>query len=388
MEKVQNLILGAGPSGLAIAARFKKNNIPYVILEKSNRAGFMWTQHYERLHLHTLKEHSALPYLPFPDDCPDYAPRNQVAEYLANYAAEMDIEPRYNTTVKWIEKSGNGWKVETDNGNFHADNVVVAIGQNRNANKPTWKGIESFEGEIVHTKDYRNAKAYKGKKVLVIGIGNTGAELALEMVECEAESFVSVRRAINVIPREIFGRSYQLSAITMEKVPDVISDFIGRTVQKIVVGDLSKYGLGKPTMAPAKQMRLYRKTPLIDIGTIDEIKKGNIKVLPDVKSFGQNTVHFVDGQELPFDAVILATGYRRDLDKILENATDITDNNGFPKTWEFPKTHPGLYFLGYMEFNSGLLRAVNIISDWILKSVQKRSKTLPKPVNTAKLLVD
>lgn len=390
MEKVQNLILGAGPSGLAIAARFEKNNIPYVIVEKSNRAGFMWTQHYERLHLHTLKEHSALPYLPYPDHYPAYIPRDQVAEYLANYATEMGIQPKYNTTVKWIEKEkeGNGWKVETDQGSFLTDNVIIAIGQNRNANVPKWEGIDSFEGEVLHTKKYRNAKAYKGKKVLVIGAGNTGAELAMELVECGAESFMSVRRAINVVPREIFGRSYQLSAITMEKIPDFISDFIGRTIQKFVVGDLSKFGLGKPTMSPSKQMRLQRKTPLIDIGTIDHIKKGNIKVLPNVQRFGKNTVHFVDGQELHFDVVILATGYRRDLDQILEDANSITDKYGYPETWEFPKTHPGLYFLGYMEFNSGLLRAVNIISGWIFNRIQKRFKEMPKQQDRKEIVVD
>ncbi len=390
MEKVQNLILGAGPSGLAVAARFEKNNIPYLILEKSNRAGFMWTQHYERLHLHTLKQHSALPYLPFPDHYPEYVPRDQVAEYLANYAEEMGIQPKYNTTVKWIEKvvTGNSWKVETDQGDYLTDNVIIAIGQNRNANRPKWEGIESFDGEVLHTKNYRNAKAYKGKKVLVIGAGNTGAELAMELIECGAESFISVRRPINVIPREIFGRSYQLSAITMEKVPNAISDFIGRTVQKFVVGDLTKYGLGKPTMSPGKQMRLYRKTPLIDIGTIDHIKKGNIKVMPDVKSFSKTSVLFVDGQELEFDVVILATGYRRDLDQILEDASSITDNYGYPNTWEFPKTHPGLYFLGYMEFNSGLLRAVNIISDWILKRVKKRMQETTNQPNRKELMVE
>ncbi len=374
MKQIQNIIIGAGPSGLAMAAHFEKFSIPYEIIEKQDRPGYMWHHHYDRLHLHTLKQHSALPYLPFPEDYPDYVPRAKVAEYLGNYAKAMNIHPQYNTAVKWISKNkdGKGWRVETDKATFLTENVIVATGQNRSPNKPEWPGMSDFQGEIIHSRNYRNGKAWKNKNALVIGIGNTGAELAMELYECGANSHISVRSSVNVVPIKVMGRSYQKSAIMLENVPNVISDFIGRSIQKLVVGDLSGYGLPKPSLAPAKEMRLHRKTPLIDIGTIDLIKQGHIKVLPDVKSFTKTGIQFSNGEELPFDFVLLATGYRCGLDKFLEGADAIVDDKGFPPHWEIPQTHPGLYFLGYMEFSSGLLRAVDILSKKILKRIQKQ----------------
>lgn len=350
----KNLIIGAGPAGLAMAGRFSAADIPYEILEQSDRVAVAWHNHYDRLHLHTVKQLSALPHMDFPDEYPTYVSRVQLVEYFENYIEKFNISPHFNSEVKNIERKDDSWVVTTQNDKtIHADNVIIATGVNRNMNIPEWEGKKEFVGSIVHSRQYKNPKIYKGKKVLVIGMGNTGAEIALDLSEHNVETHIAVRGEVGLIPRDVNGQPVQLTAKKLDKLPFGLGDWLGTQIRKVIIGDMSKYGLRVSKMHPAAQLKETGKTPVIDIGTVKAIKQGKIKVHLGIQEFTNAGVVFTNGHEESFDAVILATGYKADVQEYLKATEGLLDQNNLPKEKIGKGERSGLYFLGYDNYKLG-----------------------------------
>ena len=368
-QKTENLIIGAGPAGLAMAGRFTRHKIPYLLIEQSDKTVNAWRNHYDRVHLHTIKRFSTLPFEDFPADYPQYVPRKQLIEYYDNYCKKYKIEPIPNQEAVSVKRSEGGWITKTQDGNvYHSDNVIICTGYNRVVNYPKWPGMENYKGFIQHSRDYRNGSQFKGQKALVVGMGNTGAELAIDLHEHGATPSLSVRGPVNITLRDLNGRPTQLTAIQLKKLPDWLGDWIGQKLSRLAVGNLSKYGVPQATMAPAKQLRLYGKTPVIDVGTIKLIKEGKVTVFPGIQSFTENGVVFDDGREEEFDAVILATGYHPKVEDFLEDTTDIQNDLGLPGDVSFDH-HPGLYFLGFDAYTSGILNSINRNSEVIVNQI-------------------
>ena len=369
MNTTPTLIIGAGPAGLATAGRLRKKGLDFILLEQSNQIAHRWQNHYERLHLHTVKKYSDLPFMLFPKEYPNYVPRAQLVEYYEDYAKTMEIKPVFNEEVISIKKEEGKWITTTAKGDvYHSENVVICTGFNRIPFRPQFENEEDYNGQIIHSRDYRTGKDFKGQKVLVIGMGNTGAELALDLQEQAATASLSVRGEVNIVPRDFNGRSIQETKALLSFLPDFISDPLGRLVQKIVIGDLEQYGIKTPNIAPAKQLREFGKTPVLDLGTVAEIKNGNIKVLPDVANFTKKGVVFKNGEEHDFFAVILATGYRAKVEDFLEDTTGIFNEFQLPKQ---PVFDGGLYFVGFDAYSSGLLDSIKRNSEKVVNAISK-----------------
>jgi len=193
------LIIGAGPAGLAMAGRLRRLNIPFEIVEKTQHVASAWHEHYDRLHLHTVKERSYLPHLPFPGDYPRYVSRQQLIAYYENYAKAFDIQPHFGEEVISIKKTNGHWRVKTATGKkWEAAQVVIATGVNRVVNRPIFEGEEKFSGRILHSRLYKNAVEFENRRVLVVGMGNTGAEISLDLSEHGIETYLSVRSPVNI----------------------------------------------------------------------------------------------------------------------------------------------------------------------------------------------
>ncbi|MFN3496592.1 MAG: flavin-containing monooxygenase, partial [Hydrogenophaga sp.] len=183
------LIIGAGPAGLATAACLAPLGLEVKLIDRALEPASSWRHHYERLHLHTVKSHSALPGLPFPDSAPRYVPRESVVEYLMAYAEHHGLRPELGQEVVAIEPAPPGtvarWSATTAGGGqrLAARHVVLATGANRKPSAPELPGQADFGGRILHSRSYRNAAPFAGQRVLVVGMGNTGAEIALDLVE-------------------------------------------------------------------------------------------------------------------------------------------------------------------------------------------------------------
>lgn len=374
MAIIENLIIGSGPSGLSIAGRLSKLGIPFEIIEKSDTIGVAWRNHYDRLHLHTDKKYSELPHLPFPKDYPTFVPRNQYVAYLNQYVGHFSIKPIFNQDVVSVKKNGEYWVVQTTDSTFEAKNVLVATGYNRVSKIPALKGQEEFKGEILHSEKYKNGKPYKDKNVLVVGYGNSGAEIALDLYESGARTFVSIRNPVNIIKREFAGRSSQSLAIFFIRFGNTFYDFIARQFKRLLLKKAKGTGIPISPLAPSEQLRTQGKVAVIDVGTLAQIKAGNIKVMPDIKELTTNEVVFVNDEKLPIDTIIMATGYHARLEQIVENVSPILNERGYPKAmWFDEKPYQGLYFIGFNLPLTGILRDINLSSEKIVNHILKRN---------------
>lgn len=355
------LVIGAGPAGLATAACLRQAGVPTLVLEQTNQIASAWHQHYDRLHLHTDKNHSGLPMRPFAKDAPRYPSRKQVVAYMQDYARHFGIQPLFNQRVVSARRDGATWTVQTDDAVYRVPVVVVAAGYNREPQRPTWPGQEHFAGPVLHSADYQNGAPFKGQRVLVVGMGNSGGEIALDLYEHGARSALAVRSPVNVIPREVMGLPFLTVGILQRHLPAWLADALNAPTMRALIGDLAPYGIRKPKDGPITQVRKLGRIPFIDVGTIERIKAGDIRVFPGIERFTSDGVLFTDGKAERFDAVVLATGYRPRVDAWLQSDREALQDNadGAPRV-SGQAVAPGLYFCGFYISPTGMLREIGI----------------------------
>src|SRR5712691_4318005 len=332
MEIIESdtVIVGASAAGIDTAACLRRARVPFVLLEQSQEIASAWRKHYERLHLHTNKGLSSLPHLGFPRSVPRYPAREQVITYLEAYAARFELAPRFGERVISVRRDGDGWLTRSENAAYRSRHVVLATGYTRVPHRPTWPGLDTFAGVAMHSSEYRNGKPWAGKRVLVVGFGNSGGEIAIDLCEHGAIPTIAVRRAVNVVPRDFLGLPMVAWAIALSVLPDRLADLIGRLVSRLAFGRLDRLGLRQLRYGPMTQIRRHGRIPLLDVGTIARIRRREIDVLPGVESFTPGGAQFSDGTERAFEAVVLATGYRPALAAFLEPAKEVLDEEGVP----------------------------------------------------------
>jgi cation diffusion facilitator CzcD-associated flavoprotein CzcO len=379
LDSFPALIVGAGPAGLAAAACLRQRGVEAVVLEAAPVLGNAWRHHYDRLCLHTVKQQSHLPGMPFAKALPRYPSRADVVAYLEAYATHFGIVPRTGEAVRSVRVApdGVGFVVESARGTHRARAVVLATGLNRVANPERLPGQERFGGAIVHSAGYRNGDAFAGRRVLVVGAGNSGAEIALDLAERGAQPTIAVRTPINVVPRDFLGMPTQLTSIRIRKLPLALGDRIGRLVARLAFGNLARYGLARPELGPLSAIKLRRRVPLIDVGTIAAIKRGEIAVKPGVERFTETGAVFADGSAADFDAVVLATGFRPALAELVP-VPGVLDDEGYPRDWQGGGACPGLFFVGYHQPATGLLRQIAIDAEAVAAAIEGDLRS-PRP---------
>jgi cation diffusion facilitator CzcD-associated flavoprotein CzcO len=354
------VVIGAGPAGLAVAATLIANGRPPLVIEKADAVAASWRAHYERLHLHTVKELSALPGLPFPRGQPRYVPRKGVVDYLAAYAARAGIAPRFGEEAIAITREGDGWRIETRSGQaFRSRAVVVTTGANQHPNVPALEGRDAFAGSVLHSGDYRNAERFVGQRVLVVGMGNTGAEIALDLAEHGVAAMLSVRSPVNIVLRDVLGRPTQKTSILLSRLPTKLGDALASVLARVTVGDLRRLGLRRSPISPLRELREHGRTPVIDVGTLARLRSGDIGVRPGIRRLRAGGVEFVDGVVAPFDAILLATGYRAGVEALFPGTAVPVDGSGLPTQLVGEGPLAGIYFVGFdTRQPGGLLRTI------------------------------
>ena len=259
-----------------------------------------------------------------------------------------------------VRGADGAWEVATNAGSYRGRHVVVATGYNRVPNVPHWPGEETFPGRIVHSRGYTNADAFGDMRVLVVGFGNSGAEIALDLAEHGVRCAIAVRGKVNVIPRELLGIPITTFALVLRPLPPRVADKLTTVSRRLAVGDLAALGLVKRDDGPSVQVAKSRQIPMIDVGTLARIRSGDIAVRKGVESFDGSDVCFADGTRERFDAVVVATGFTTGLAAILPDHTSLLDWRGRPRVCGREADVAGLYFCGFDLSSTGMLRQIGI----------------------------
>ena len=357
------MVVGAGPAGLATAACLARAGVEHVLLEQAAELGASWRRHYERLHLHTPKGISALPFVPYPRAAPRYPSRDDVIAYLQGYAGAMGLRPRLGEGVTAIAAAPDGeqpgWTVDTPRARYRARHVVVATGLARVPVLPAWPGRDDYRGQVLHSSRYANGAAWRGGRVLVVGIGNSGGEIAVDLLEHGATPALSVRGAVNVIPRDVLGIPILSVGAMLRVLPPALGDLLGRPLIRLGVGNVEALGLRRLPYGALTQVDRHGRVPLIDAGksgTIAQIRAGRIALRPGIERFTGDGVRFTDGREEPFDAVVAATGYGPGLGDTLGALSDLCASPAGATAALSPR--PGLYLCGFRISTRGMLNQI------------------------------
>ncbi|MEX3107689.1 MULTISPECIES: NAD(P)/FAD-dependent oxidoreductase [unclassified Streptomyces] len=368
-------IIGGGPGGLAAAYALKERGIRAVVLEKADRVGDSWRRHYDRLHLHTTRRLSALPGLPMPRKFGRWVARADVVRYLEKYVQHHELDIVTGVEVSGVERApdDSGWLLRATGGReLTGSAVIVATGYNHTPYLPGWTGRESYTGPLTHAVEYRNGARYKGKDVLVVGVGNTGAEIAVDLVENgAARVLLAVRTVPHIVRRSTAGWAAQYTGILVRRLPAAVVDRLARPMAKLSIPDLSQHGLPRPDTG------LYSRAkagaiPVQDVGLISAIRKGKVEVVGAVEGFEESEVLLAGGERVTVDAVIAATGYSRELEGLVGHL-DVLDEGGRPVVngARSPKNAAGLYFTGFVTPISGTFREVGLDAERIAKRIAR-----------------
>ena len=352
----QAIVIGAGPAGLAAANCLLHRGFATKILERSDKVGPAWHGHYDRLHLHTARGRSGLPYKSLPKSVGRYPSRTDVIAYLEDYAKTFSLDIHFGHEVQTVTRYNGDWVVKHSGGTEVVEIVVFATGLNGHPKTPEWPGQEGFTGKVLHSSGYRNPKPFKDKRVLVVGFGNSGGDIALDLAQAHVEVGLCVRGPINIVPKEILGVPVTSLGLLGKIFPAYVADAMTAPVVRALIGRPERYGLRQADKGPLRQVVEDGKIPLIDIGALAEIEAGRIKLHPGIAGFDGGQVRFDDGTQAGFDAVILATGYDVDLRPLLPEADDVLDAQGRPKVSGGPTGLRGLYFCSYHASPNGQLR--------------------------------
>ncbi|QUD89629.1 amino acid permease [Phenylobacterium montanum] len=353
-------IVGAGPAGLVAARAFKLEGVPYDQFERHTDVGGIWdidnpgSSMYESAHFISSRYTSGFFGLPMPDSYPDYPDHRQILDYVKSFADAFDLRRGVNfgSGVARATPIGDGaeggWDVTLQSGQARRyQTLVCANGVTWHPNLPAYPGLDRFAGDVRHTVEHRSSEALKGRRVLVVGAGNSGVDIACDAARSANAAFLSVRRGYRFVPKHIFGiptdvfLSGQVHPPKGVMLPDDPSKMLD-----VLTGDLTRYGL------PAPDHKALESHPIMNSQILHHLAHGDILAKPDIAEFTRTGAVFKDGTEEAFDLVLFATGYEYRIPYLDERL--FTWNAGHPELYLnlFHRKLAGLSVLGFVEFAS------------------------------------
>ncbi|PON99871.1 Flavin monooxygenase-like enzyme [Trema orientale] len=365
------IIIGAGTSGLAAGACLRTLSIPFIILEREDCFASLWQKYaYDRLKIHLKKQICQLPHAPFPAWYPDYVPRELFIQYLGDYVSRFQLGPSilYGRAVErasYDDVVPGKWAVRASSGEVWAARfLVVASGETAHPHTPRVDGLDRFGGKVLHSTQYKSGEEFRNDAVLVVGSGNSGMEVSLDLANHGAKTSIIVRSPVHILTKEIM----YWSGLLLKYVPFKVAETLAVILSKLVFGNMSKYGIIRPSEGPFTMKLKYGKFPIIDVGTCKKIKAGEIQVLTaEIERIkGNNEVLLKNGKSYHFDSIIFCTGFKRSTNLWLKDDSMLNED-GFakqigPNHW---KGKNGLYCVGLARrgFYGAGIEAQNVAND-------------------------
>ncbi|MFJ4671539.1 flavin-containing monooxygenase [Kitasatospora purpeofusca] len=385
-DQYDTCVIGAGPAGLAVARALRERNLPYTHLERHTAVGGLWdmenpgTPMYESAHFISSKTLSGFGGFPMPDSYADYPPHRDILAYLRSFADTYGLTERveFGTEVANVEKDPEGiWTVtRADGRQTRHRNVVMCSGAQWYPNVPDLPG--HFNGEIRHTIGYRSPEELKGKRVLVVGGGNSGCDIACDAARSADHAVISMRRGYWFIPKHLFGRPVDTIAETGPKLPMWLEQPIFGALLRVINGDPRRLGLQKP------DHKLFETHPALNSMLIHHLQHGDIQAKPGIARVQGDTVTFTDGTQDHFDLILLATGYRHKVPYAQKYLTDEQHPDLYLSA--FSREHTGLFGVGYVETNSGAYKLFDMQAQMIAGFIQDTALGKPSAERFARLI--
>ncbi len=304
-------IIGAGPSGLAMARNFQKFNIPFMGFERHSSVGGLWDINnphstvYKSAHLISSKKMTEFSEFPMDEDVADFPSHYDLCKYFNDFADHFKLRENYkfNCEVKSLNKNEDGfWELTLNNDEKYLfRGVVIANGNLSEPNKPDFPG--NFTGELIHSKEYKDPEVFKGKRVLIIGAGNSGCDIVVDAVHYADSVDMSVRRGYHFVPKYILGKPADTVG-GMIKLPMKVKQFVDKKLLKLFTGDPERFGF------PKADHDIYESHPVVNSLILHHIGHGDIRIQKGIEKFEGKNVHFKDGSIKEYDMILLATGYK------------------------------------------------------------------------------
>jgi cation diffusion facilitator CzcD-associated flavoprotein CzcO len=343
-------IIGAGPSGLAAARAFAATGLSFDVLERHDDVGGIWdaaharTPIYESAHFISSRTQSAFDGFPMPDDYPDYPGWRQILAYIRAFADHFGLRQyiRFGTAVTKVEANGKRWNVHLENGEVLAyDGVAAAVGHNWDPVLPEYPG--TFDGTAYHTFAYRSGAELAGKRVLVVGGGNSGCDIACDAATYASQAWISMRRGYHFLPKHIFGQPTDAFFHHGPQIPNWMAPTLLAVLLRVLVGDLRRFGLPRPDHPP------LATHPIMNTQLLHYLAHGDIAAKPDIAELRGRTVRFTDGSEIEPDLILWATGYRPTIPCFVAGGIELGEGTSELYLNIFATKHPGLHVLGFFE---------------------------------------
>ncbi len=345
-------VIGAGPGGLVMAAALKARGIPFEIVDAGRQPGGIWdidrdeTPMYESAHFISSRRLSGLPGFPMPESYPDYPKHDRILDYLRAFARHHDLERHITFGVR-VESASRrdqgGWQIALSSGEQRqARALCVATGTTWFPRVPVVPG--HFDGEVYHSFFYRSPREFEGKRLLIVGGGNSAADIACDAARHASAAFISLRRGYHFIPKFIFGQPSDVFAHSGPHLPRWLEERVfGFLINRILVGNLTRYGLPKPDHA------ILRSHPILNTQILHHLGHGDIAVRKDVASLDGKTVRFVDGSSEEIDLIVWATGYDKPFPFLRDEDLDCNGDALDLYLNVFHRRHADLFFVGLFE---------------------------------------
>lgn len=360
-------VIGAGASGLTAVKNFKEYGFGVDCYERETGVGGAWNWRHDRspvyasTHLISSRPFTQYPDFPMPDSWPDYPHHSQLLSYLERYADHFDLRSHiwFGTEVVRVEPvESDRWDVTTrSTGGYGAERtsryaaVVVANGHNWSPKLPRYDGLEEFRGEVMHASSYKDPAQLRGKRVLVVGAGNTGCDIAVEAAQQASRCWHSTRRGYWYAPKYLFGRPADQVNDTLLalRVPLRVRQWLYHQTLRLTVGDLTRFGLPKP------DHRVYETHPIANSQLVYYVGHGEIIPVPDIARFEAKQVELSDGRQIDPDLVVFATGYLPRFE-FLDPTVLGDDGSGRPTLYlhAFTRRYPTLAVAGLVQPDSGI----------------------------------
>ncbi len=397
-EKV--CIIGAGSSGIAACQVLNARGVEFDCFEKGSEVGGNWrfendngmSSAYRSLHINTSRGLMAYKTYPMPEDYPDYPNHFQIARYFDDYVDHFGLRAkiRFRTEVKSVDPAGKEWEVTVEGADGERETnryraVIVANGHHWDPRwpEPAFPGADEFEGEQIHVHHYREPETLRGKRVLVLGIGNSATDIAVEASRIAEKTFLAMRRGAYVIPKYLKGKPTDESASPiLTRFPLAVQRFFIGRMLGLTAGDMTAYGLPKP------DHKLLEAHPTVSAELLSRLGHGDVAVKPNLDGFaGGRTVRFVDGSEEEIDLVVYCTGYKISFPFFDPSVVSAADNRLPLYRRVASVEHPGLYFIGFIQPLGAIMPLAEAQSEWVADLLTGRA-ALPSTAEMREAISD